>query len=271
MKSTWFFLFIFLLTPFLSSAQIIITEIMYNLEGRDSGREWIEVTNSGAESIDLSLWKFYENETNHRLTLFQGDTNLNPGESAIIADNPEKFLIDWPSFSGTLFNSSFSLKNTGELISLRNSDLIDIDSVGYTSNWGGDGNGNSIQRLDSSWSGFPPNPGQHDFDKKVVVSIPKTQPQKSITNVPKKVTKDNNNSPPVSNLKEEEKKDQIAATVLSDNEPSDSESVTKVFEEENEGFLNKWFLMVSGIVVLSILSVVFVKRDNTVEGYRIIE
>ncbi|MCR4281332.1 MAG: lamin tail domain-containing protein, partial [Candidatus Kaiserbacteria bacterium] len=49
------------LLPFTASAQVVISEIMYDLEtGSDSGREWVEVFNSGGSSVNLTDWKVSE-------------------------------------------------------------------------------------------------------------------------------------------------------------------------------------------------------------------
>ena len=94
-----------------AESSLKITEIMYDLPGSDSGREWIEVYNAGASDIDLSLFKFFEANTNHGLAP-AGSSILSAGALAVIADNPEKFSIDWPSYNGLIFDSSFSLSNT---------------------------------------------------------------------------------------------------------------------------------------------------------------
>lgn len=79
--------------PIVARAQLAITEIMYDVPGSDSGREWIEVQNTGAASIALSEWKLFEANTNHGLTTDGSDT-LAPGSFAIIADDPAKFRTD---------------------------------------------------------------------------------------------------------------------------------------------------------------------------------
>lgn len=141
------------------NASMVINEIMYDLPGSDTDREWIEIVNASGDVIDLSEWKFFEANTNHKLTLLQGEVTLSPGAYAVIVDNPEKFKNDWPGYSGTLFDSSFSLNNTGETISLRTPEFNDVGSITYTSNWGGKGDGNSIQRIDLSWHAASPTPG----------------------------------------------------------------------------------------------------------------
>ena len=137
---------------------VIINEIMYDLEGSDDGREWIEIFNAGQSSVDLTNWKFYENETNHKLELKQGSILLPPNGYAIIADDPDKFLSDWPSYSGILFDSTFSLSNTGENIAIKNDTLL-IDQVAYDSSLGANGDGKSLQRISSDWIAALPTPG----------------------------------------------------------------------------------------------------------------
>jgi len=100
---------------------------MYDLEGSDSGREWIEVC--ADNETDLSTWKFFEEGSNHGLTLYQGDV-LSAQGCAVIVDDAGKFLEDMPSFSGTIYDSSWStLKNTGETLTIRDADLNDVDTV----------------------------------------------------------------------------------------------------------------------------------------------
>ncbi|MCE9643682.1 lamin tail domain-containing protein [Candidatus Parcubacteria bacterium] len=146
--------------PLSASAQVEFSEVMYDLEtGGDSGREWVEIRNSGSSAIDVSDYRFREAETNHALTLSQGDAMLAAGGVAIIADNPAKFLTDNPSFSGTIFDSSFSLSNTGETLVLKDTALLDIDQFTYSSEMGAAGDGKSLQKSEGSWIAALPTPG----------------------------------------------------------------------------------------------------------------
>ncbi len=151
------FLLTFLLLPIVSLANVSITEIMYDVSGSDTGREWIEI--SADSNTDVSNWKFFEANTNHGLTLIRGSAVIPAGGAAVIADNADKFLLDYPSFTGTLFDSSFSLNNTGETIAVRNADLVDIDSVLYNPALGAAGDGNSLQKTNSVWTAAAPTPG----------------------------------------------------------------------------------------------------------------
>lgn len=144
------------------SAQVVFNEIMYDLKvGSDDGREWVEIVNNGNESVQIatSTWKFFEANTNHSLSLFQGNLLIPVGGFAIIADDPSKFLLDWPGFSGTIFDSSFSLSNTGETVAIKSSTTTTVDQVTYTSSTGASGDGNSLQFIDGVFKAQSPTPG----------------------------------------------------------------------------------------------------------------
>lgn len=168
MRTTLFIFLMLLFIPGQVLAQVVLNEIMYDLEGSDSGREWIEIFNGGSQTIDLSTWKLFESETNHKLNHIQGTPTVGPGAYVVIADNTEKFLIDWPQYSGALYDSSFSLKNTGELLVLRDENLLDIDSVAYLPDWGGAGDGASVQRINTTWESSSPTPGAQNVQSPVV-------------------------------------------------------------------------------------------------------
>jgi hypothetical protein len=140
-------LFAVLLVPQITGAQAVITEIMYDPPGVDSGREWIEVYNESTSSIPLSAWKIYEGDANHNIIAAYGGSMLAPDEYAVIATNATKFQKDYPNYTGELFHSAFSLDNGGATLSLRDKSLADSDTVSYDSTWGGLGDGNSLQRL----------------------------------------------------------------------------------------------------------------------------
>lgn len=133
--------------PFVAHAQVRITEIMYDLVGTDTGREWIEVKNISAEPVDLSTWKLFEANTNHKLNPLSSPV-IPPGGYAVIIDAFDKFTMDNSNFSGLLFDSAFSLGNEGETITVRNSEGVDIDSVSYSASLGAQGDGNTLQRKD---------------------------------------------------------------------------------------------------------------------------
>lgn len=144
----------------LSFGQVIITEIMYDPSGSDTGREWIEIQNTSTSAIDLTSWKFFEANVNHGISEVAGYTTLlQPNGFAVIVSDKEKFLIDFPSFSGALVKSSFSLNNTGELLAMKNNEGVITDQYTYDVSIGANGDGNSLQKNGASWLAALANPG----------------------------------------------------------------------------------------------------------------
>ncbi len=94
------------LLPSLALADISITEVMYDVSGSDTGREWVEFKNTGSSEVTITAggtnaaWRFSDG-SQHTLTLISGSLTLAAGAFAVIADNATTFLTDWPSFSGT--------------------------------------------------------------------------------------------------------------------------------------------------------------------------
>lgn len=162
-----------LLFPFPLLASVRISEVMYDLEGTDTGREWIEIENIGSASVDLSNYRLLEAGVNHTLTLIEGSAVLAPGGVAVIADDTAKFKADWPAFGGTLFDSAFSLSNTGETLSIKDGSLAIEDTATYSSDLGGAGDGSSLHRSGSTFSPGSPTPGS------VALSAPPPAPESS--------------------------------------------------------------------------------------------
>jgi PKD repeat protein len=147
-----------LATPFAAYAAFSFSEIMFDAAGTDTKHEWVEVYNDG-DATDLSTFKFYENGSNHGLTLHSGSATISANGYAIIADDAATFLIDFPSYTGPLFDASFSLSNMGETVSLRSTDLVDVATANYTADSGALGDGNSIHFINGSWVSRSPSPG----------------------------------------------------------------------------------------------------------------
>jgi hypothetical protein len=145
-----------------SKPEIVINEIMYNLEGADEGREWVEIFNNGSTTADLTNWKFYDGQSNHKLNLARGSAIIYPGGYAIISSGADKFLTDNPSFSGTILEGSFSLNNSNEILSIKDvSDNI-IDQVSYSSSLGANGDGLSLQKINGVFQPASPTPGEEN-------------------------------------------------------------------------------------------------------------
>lgn len=145
-----------LLLPQIACAQVVITEIMYDPSGTDSGHEWVEVYNGSSIAIPLSKWRIFENDANHNILASSGTVMLAPEAFAVIAQNAAKFRSDHPDFSGQLFHSAFSFDNGGEVISLKDASGTIVESASYDSTEGALGDGNSLQRPPDDAAQFSP-------------------------------------------------------------------------------------------------------------------
>ncbi len=138
---------------------ISITEIMYDAEGSDGGREWVEIYNSSGGDIDLTSYKFFENGTSHSISHLEGDVLLQNNSYAIIADNANNFINEYSGASKQhVYDASFSLSNSaGEYLALKDSDGNIINEITYDISIGAAGDGNSLQKDNSgSWKTAAP-------------------------------------------------------------------------------------------------------------------
>lgn len=162
-SKTFLFSIIFWSIPPLACASsgVSITELMYDLPGSDTGREWIELTNQGTSAIDLSQYKLVEGTTNHTLILLSDSSSLSSLESAVIVEDQSKFMADNPSYSGILFKASFSLSNTGETLQIKDKTGEVIDEITYDSNMGAEGDGNTLNLQGLNLVVASPSPGTY--------------------------------------------------------------------------------------------------------------
>ena len=152
--------------PGIACAEVYINEIMYDLPGNDESQEWVEIFYNDPVR-DLSGWKFIEAGINHGLTYIRGGNNsssiVTTGEYIIIADDSSQFLSEHPSFTGKLFDSSFSLSNTGETLNIADGSGNVYSSITYNSSDGANGDGKSLQRQsNNSWLTASSTPGSEN-------------------------------------------------------------------------------------------------------------
>jgi len=151
--------------PFSVFAQVVITEIMYDLEGSDSGREWVEIYNTGTEPVDLKGWKFNDG-SNHLLNEppkngSTGTLTLLSGEYSILASNAEQFLNEH-SVSVSVIDTVMSLGQQDDrtyTITLVRPNGETEDSASYTTSLNAMGDGNSLQKINNNWIAALPTPG----------------------------------------------------------------------------------------------------------------
>jgi hypothetical protein len=134
----------------IASGSVVINEIMYN-QTSGTAPEWVELYNTTGSSIDLSGYKVTDNGvgstslTEGTYTLPAG-TTIPAGGYLTIGSSTSTAQVKW---SGNL-----ALSNSGDgfaLFSDANGDNLAassevIDSVEFTSSWGGNGTGYSLER-----------------------------------------------------------------------------------------------------------------------------
>lgn len=137
-------LFIFANTTF--AYDLLISEIMYNPEGNDSEREWIEIFNNSQKIFTIfggkRGWRINDG-TNH---LFEDiNLSLNPGEILLIVQNKNKFLSEYPDYKGKIIEApNMSLKNEEGMIIIYDENKNLVTQVSYSKRCGGYNNNRTI-------------------------------------------------------------------------------------------------------------------------------
>lgn len=140
------------------SDDIKITEIYPNPEGSDSEDEWIEITNGGSESVNLSNWTIDDGEGGSDPYTFPEDTSIESGETFVIYRKDSGVALNNSADSARLIDF------TGEI----------VDEVEYEQSVEGQSyaeiqieNSNNLQaslhslgkRIHASWEWVQPSPG----------------------------------------------------------------------------------------------------------------
>ena len=138
-------------------AAIIISEIMYNPQGTDYhpaaatpyNREWVELYNTGASSVDLSGWQFGDIQDNNWASPFPAGTTLGAGKAIVVTGDSTSFSANWGGGVSRIQVNSFpALANTAgtnEGTAIRNNlgvlqDVVRFQETGWPTANGSDGN-----------------------------------------------------------------------------------------------------------------------------------
>ncbi len=131
---------------FAQMPSIVINEIMYAPTSPEP--EWVEIYNTTRDSINLKNWKISDN-TLVKATIVTKDCFIQPLGYVIVAKDSNIFAVH-PSIPAPVLKVNFpALNNTGDAVVLYDSTGRTIDSLAYTSSWGGQ-NGYSLERKLSS-------------------------------------------------------------------------------------------------------------------------
>jgi hypothetical protein len=159
MKYILFFVVFFV--PIFARADVLISEVAWMGTTDSQFEEWIELQNTGSESVSLSGWKIYK--AGGDTLLFSLSGSISAGQYLLVCrttasvSNPLSGSCD---LSGTFGGSG--LNNTSEYIILKNDSGNSVDEVNASGGWpaGDASTKQTMQKSGSSWITADGTPGQ---------------------------------------------------------------------------------------------------------------
>ena len=156
----------------LTVTSIVINEINYKSSAVFDTEDWIEFYNPDAAAVDISGWKFVDEDIANQFT-FPAGTVLGADDYLVLCRDTVKFKLLHPNQNKVLGNINFGLSSDGDHIMLKDNFGNLVDEVTYSSGglWTSlpNGNGPTLSlvnpQLDNSlaesWkaSGFSGTPG----------------------------------------------------------------------------------------------------------------
>lgn len=80
-----------------TQAGVILSEIMYDPQGADTNREWVEIFNNGTTAENIGGWQFGKPAVNQWAAALPVGTILNPGQALVLTPHAATFDSDWGS------------------------------------------------------------------------------------------------------------------------------------------------------------------------------
>lgn len=96
---------------------ITFSEINYNSSNTQDGGDWVELHNFGSADMNISGWKFRDEDEHHVFAIPTG-TVIPAGGYLVLAENLQKFNSVYPAVSNVIGPLGFNLSNAGEQIRL---------------------------------------------------------------------------------------------------------------------------------------------------------
>ena len=112
------------------SLAVVINEINYNSANDYDVQDWVELTNNGGGTINLSGWQFKDEDDSH-IFIIPEQTMLENGGFIILAEDTAAFNGFFPGVGPIVGNLNFGLSGGGELIRLYDANGVFIDQVMY--------------------------------------------------------------------------------------------------------------------------------------------
>jgi hypothetical protein len=113
-----------------------------------TGKEWFEIYNKTSNPVNLANWK-WKDATSSLNTITTQAVNIPAGGFVIVCEDSAAVKSFYPNNPGIYLQSIgwSALNNTGDNLVLYNSTGIIIDSITFTSSWGGSTNNKSLERI----------------------------------------------------------------------------------------------------------------------------
>jgi len=131
--------------------RIIINEINYNSDTILSPGNWVELYNPGATAVDLSDWRYYDEDS---LYVIPSGTTIPPDGYLVLTEDDVRFSTAFPAVSNYVGPMGFGLSNNRERIILYTPNQCIVDSLKYNDKnpWpdAPDGEGPTLSLLDPS-------------------------------------------------------------------------------------------------------------------------
>lgn len=133
---------------FADSGDVFINEFSYNPVSGST--EYVEIYNPSTKSLDLQGWTLSDNRGNP--TPITGKQFIVPPDSFAVITPDNTLALDYPDIALVAMAQFPALNNSGDDIVLRKADGTLMDSLQYTSKWGG--NEVALERRTISASGI---------------------------------------------------------------------------------------------------------------------
>jgi hypothetical protein len=127
------------------SADIVISQVLYDPIGTESGGEAIELKNAGDSVIDLSDWVISTEASDTDIIIPQGKF-ISPGETFLVADVGWSTKRDDSEWKDADLEDTMTLGNSDSGIALKDASSNFIDAVGW---------GDSEEIENDLWEGVP--------------------------------------------------------------------------------------------------------------------
>jgi hypothetical protein len=140
---TFLYLAIFVIPSY---SQVVVNEIMY--APTDATNEWFELYNTGAGEVNIQNWKWRDLQSTTLRTITVQSISIPAEGFIIVCQDSVKFKNQYPGIQGLYLqpNGWNALNNTGnDGVTLYDASNLLVDSVIYSSTWGGQG-GFSLER-----------------------------------------------------------------------------------------------------------------------------